>query len=688
MALTKNALLKTAVAQAAEVATYEVSKELFRITGDGVDGQTNKIFQDTSPIARTLSLNGVVHQSASTPYYPNWSYFFDGSTNYLSYPAQTNYSPNGSDDFCVEAFVYPTHTDTAQIRIIASNRPSTGTAYGMSFLLGPANNCYLAITAWNSSGLVNLSLTSGTNLVELNKWSHVAAVRESGVWKLYINGTMVGEGAQNGAIANGAAMVIGKDPTVTTRNFFGHISCVRIQRGTIPYTGKFSPSKQKLAVDANTVFLGVSSASMNDESALNQRAAVTGSAGMAAVSNFTPFDTPANDSYQSYGGSMYTVVGTNYVSAATSTDFDPGAGDFTISAWVKTITVDTTNGKSILTNRLATPTGGWQLSTGTASNRILQFYAWNSSGAQVIGITSGAITVQYGTWNHVAVTKQGSTWRIFLNGALVGSGTQTAAPGAGNLLRIAHSPVNVNHTWVGSIADVNIVKGVALWTAAFTPPTIPLDSTPETVLQAKFTNAGIYDSKRNLSFVTNGNARISGSVLKKGAGSMQFTGSATSDYVMSEGSYLADLFRTEGSVTVRMWFRLNALGGSPHLFSFGTSETYRIAMYVRSTNKLCVFLKSTSTNGAIILEAPDALLSNTWYHVALTRASTTWKLWLNGALVATAVSSIAPVGAMPLYLGVQPWTPLASDYLNGYIDDFVVTKDKVEFTTSFDPNNL
>jgi len=180
MALVKNALLMRSAVQPVEDAPFDVSKELLRITGDGIDGQTNRLFLDSSPNARALTLNGVVHQSANSPYFSNWSYFFDGSTNYLAYIANTSHSPTSTDDYSIEAFVYPTHTDNAQIRVIASTRPSTGTAYGFTFCLGPANDCYLALNTWNSSGTVNLDLRSGANRVELNKWSHVAAVRRSG----------------------------------------------------------------------------------------------------------------------------------------------------------------------------------------------------------------------------------------------------------------------------------------------------------------------------------------------------------------------------------------------------------------------------------------------------------------------------------------------------------------------------
>lgn len=686
MALARNILMTKVVSEAVQPNDFIVNKEIARITGDGVDGQTNRIFVDSSPIARTLALTGVVNQSCQTPYFPNWSCFFDGSTNSVSYPGQSSLNPHSSDDFSIEAYVYPTHTENTQIRVIASTRPATGTAYGMSFLLGPANNCYLAIVAWDSAGSVALNLTSGTSLLDLNEWSHVAAVRQSGVWKLYINGSKVSEGSQNGVIYSGSNLVIGKDPTVTTRNFFGHISCVRIQRGTIPYLSNFEPSRQKLVADANTVFLGASTSTLVDESAVKLKPTVSGSVGTLTVSNFTPFSDPADSSYSAYGGSMFTVVGANYVSAASSSDFRPASGDFTISAWVRSTTVDTANGKSILTNRLATPTGGWQLSTGVATSRRLQFSLWSSTGTTRIAINSGTNFIQYGVWTHVAVTKQGSLWRLFINGNVVGGGNQSGDDASGSIMRIGHSPVTDDHTWVGNIADVNIIKGKALWTTNFTPPSLPLEATAQTVLQARFTNAGIFDQKRGFGFATYGSARVSDSIKKKGAGSLIFNG--TTDYALSESTLLNDLFKTNSNLTIRFWFKTNNLNRTPHLLTFGTSVNYRVAVYIGTDNKLAVLMRTSSTTAATPVRTPDALLADTWYHVALTKQGDSWNLWLNGALVSTGNSAIIPTGAMYLCLGTQPWSGVANDYLNGNIDDLVIVKDHVEFIDTFDPETL
>jgi hypothetical protein len=80
------------------------------------------------------------------------------------------------------------------------------------------------------------------------------------------------------------------------------------------------------------------------------------------------------------------------------------------------------------------------------------------------------------TWAHVAWTRSGGTVRSFLNGSLVGSnasfGTLSINQGVGQSASLGSSftgaaPFN------GYIDDLRITKGVARYTATFTPPTAP-----------------------------------------------------------------------------------------------------------------------------------------------------------------------------------------------------------------------
>ena len=77
-------------------------------------------------------------------------------------------------------------------------------------------------------------------------------------------------------------------------------------------------------------------------------------------------------------------------------------------------------------------------------------------------------------WYHIAVTRQGSAFRLFVDGALVSTGTNpnAIASSASTPISVGGSPVYGSAaTLSGLIDDVRITVGTARYTAAFTPPT-------------------------------------------------------------------------------------------------------------------------------------------------------------------------------------------------------------------------
>ena len=78
------------------------------------------------------------------------------------------------------------------------------------------------------------------------------------------------------------------------------------------------------------------------------------------------------------------------------------------------------------------------------------------------------------TWYHVAVSRQGTALRMFVNGALVGSSSNTANMSSSGALFIGR--INATYPaydWDGYIDELRITKGLARYTSAFTPPATP-----------------------------------------------------------------------------------------------------------------------------------------------------------------------------------------------------------------------
>jgi hypothetical protein len=87
-------------------------------------------------------------------------------------------------------------------------------------------------------------------------------------------------------------------------------------------------------------------------------------------------------------------------------------------------------------------------------------------------VIDGADTLTAG-WNHIALTRSGSTIRLFLNGVIQGS-----YENSGGLWEAANCPSigadpGLTQKFKGWVDEVRVINGLALWTANFAVPTAP-----------------------------------------------------------------------------------------------------------------------------------------------------------------------------------------------------------------------
>jgi len=130
----------------------------------------------------------------------------------------------------------------------------------------------------------------------------------------------------------------------------------------------------------------------------------------------------------------------------------------------------------------------WAVQLTNNSNGFLRFLT-SSTGTNVVlnqNATSG--TVFDNKWHHFAVTRNGNDYKLFTDGVLVGSVTDsnaiTNSPfpltiGGSNRRYVSNT--DSSQTFTGFLSNIRIIKGEALYTAAFTPPTSELTVTPNTV---------------------------------------------------------------------------------------------------------------------------------------------------------------------------------------------------------------
>jgi hypothetical protein len=161
----------------------------------------------------------------------------------------------------------------------------------------------------------------------------------------------------------------------------------------------------------------------------------------------------------------------SYMEYAANTDFEIGGGDFTIECWYRG--TSTIGSPAIVAKGLHENSAGAYALRFQGSDAVRFYIGFGSSDANIITGTTNVRTS--GEWNHIAVSKDNGSTRLFINGTQEGSTYTTAYTLAtGGKLHIGRFYYSVGDGTVnGYIDDLRITKGVGRYGANFTPPTLP-----------------------------------------------------------------------------------------------------------------------------------------------------------------------------------------------------------------------
>ena len=159
-------------------------------------------------------------------------------------------------------------------------------------------------------------------------------------------------------------------------------------------------------------------------------------------------------------GSGYFDGAGNYLSVADSADFGFGTGDFTIECWC------------YLPGSVSGDGPLFDFRAGSGQNGL--FYIDGADGRKLTyyngTVYTGGSAVSLTAWNHLALCRASGTTKAFLNGVSQWTTTDSFDFGASRPLKIAAN-------FAGSTGlnayfqDLRVTKGVARYTADFTPPT-------------------------------------------------------------------------------------------------------------------------------------------------------------------------------------------------------------------------
>jgi hypothetical protein len=639
------------------------------LPGNGTNGAQNNTFLDSSTNNFTITRNGNTTQGTFSPFsQTGWGNYFDGTGDFLQV-ADAAPMELGSGNWTIEMWVNTLNNTQYSALFTRDDGGTTAGSYVILLNTTSANGIVSFYSA-DVNSFTAAVLSSGSVSCRDGAWHHIAVVRNSNTLTMYIDGTATSTASFSGSFGNTAQPLKIGSETGYARDYTGYISNVRLVVGTAVYTSNFTPPTTPLTAISGTSLLTCQSNRFIDNSTNNFTITRNGD---VSVQAFSPFNPTAAWSASTNGGSGYFDGSGDYLTAASNAAFGFGTGDFTVEAWVYIKTATS------YANIIAGPSGGATWYMEYSSTRGFYFY----DGTNALNGSSSVVT---STWKHLAVSRSGTTLRMFVDGVLTATHTTSS-----NIPQIAPAIGAYNDgTYLvnGYISNLRVVKGTAVYTAAFTPPTAPLTAITNTSLLLSTTNAGIYDATAKNDLETVGNAQISTTQSKFGGSSMAFDGSGDRLTIPFTNDFL-ELGINGQNFTVEAWiYPTNTMASAGQMLSKGGGaaswSTSNGAQYQWGILNSAAYWSWNSSGSALQITNGNVTL-NAWQHLAVTYDGTTTRTFLNGVLQATSTSPYtAPTTRNVQYIGMTQSGGFTQEYY-GYIQDLRITKGIARYTAAFTP---
>jgi hypothetical protein len=371
------------------------------------------------------------------------------------------------------------------------------------------------------------------------------------------------------------------------------------------------------------------------------------------------------------GWSGYFDGSGDYLTVADNAAFEFGSGDFTIECWV----FNTGTNGFIVSQQDNNTAPGSSFILFISSGALVGLVYYN--GSSVASITDPT-SFPLNQWVHTALVRSSNTITLYLNGtskgtAGVSSGinnsSQTLAIGARN---------NGGDPLTGYISNLRIVKGTAVYTSAFTPPTAPLTAITNTSLLTCQSNRFIDNSTNAFAITANGNTSVQAFAPFDPTAAYSAATVGGSAYFDGTGDYLSvpdnSGFDLDSTFTLEGWF-YQPLAGDGIIFSRGGggaswSTTNGQEYWANILSGLFYWQwNSSGSPAAITATAPAA---GAWHHFAVGYNGTTTRLWIDGVSAGTSTSNYTlPTTRNITRVGLSSF---ASSPFTGYISSLRVIK--------------
>jgi len=629
------------------------------LPGNGTNGSQNNTFLDSSTNNLSITRNGNPTQGTFSPFsQTGWSNYFDGTGDYLTLSSNTSMN-FGTGNFTIEGWFYTGSKDISggASRTIIGN---SGNGYTMQV--------YITTSGYLTFGNTGSTFLQGSTDLADNAWHHFAIARKgtgTNEIAMWIDGVRVAQGTNSQNYTSGTIFLGSFDASNGFWN--GYLSNLRIVKGTAVYDASNStitvPTSPLTAI-ANTSLLTCQSNRFIDNS-INQFAITRN--GDTSVQPFSPFEPDAAYSTTSVGGSAYLDGSGDYLTISNPASLLTfGTGDFTIECFVYPTAASSASyvcwiyGTTTVINAIIINSN-----TGAVTFRL------RGTNLSETDVTSSSGLLRVGEWTHLALVRTGTNFYGYVNGTRFS--TTIASNAAFNEAQaqfftqpqIGAKSNTVGDYFTGYVSGWRALKGTALYTSAFTPPTAPLTAIANTSALLNSTNAGITDAAAKNVLETVGNAQVTTAQSKFGGSAMLFDG--TGDYVVQPTS--SSYGYGTGNFTIEFWLYLNTTSLQTIVSNLSSGTSTNPHLYINGTIRYFTASADRITGASLNI--------TTWYHIAVCRVSGSTRLFINGTQSGSTYAdannygTTAPLGIGTYWVSGVPYTLTT---LSGYIQDLRISK--------------
>lgn len=542
----------------------------------------------------------------------------NGTSQYVTFPATAGFVIGSAVDFTIEFDLYATN--------LGANKYiySEGTT-SFAYVDGNQN------IVWADGAGTTILTSVGTPTLQNGRWYHVALQRSNGTASIWVNGFQNTSGANATAILANHILCIGAFNGGASNFIGGNIAAFRITTGIARYPGTVfaqgtagllpttlaNDNLQPIVALHPTFITNLTDAGPN-----NITPTAFGSAAVGALSTTAPNGQTKGISFNGT---------TQYVSYAANSAFVVGTTtDVTVEFWIKP------------------PAGFGNTHVFTQGiNSSFEFgpqmALWFDASAIGFGVNGTGPTYAGNIWHHIVLVRLGTTIQIWVDGALIKSGTNSTA-------RYANANIDIGTYNAGAIfyqfelSDFRITNGAARYPSFTIPtaagPTKWVDPYWNYVnLLANFQNNNTDSSQQAQTITING-------TMPYTAASGPFSGTysigntsdnSTANYVSVANTAINDPSKGQ-DWTLEGWVKIAANpAGTRQIISWGVNpNVYALALLgVNSTGHLIVYSALTAATGYVTGMGGDPytiITGGAWHHLVLQRIGSTTYLYIDGVL--------------------------------------------------------